>query len=224
MQVRGDPTKLKALISGWMQLPQYAEKMKRFFELAFQQTQVSVVDFADQSYPNKIGINSTTIPLLIQNAQQSFARTMLQLIADGRPLTEGVTTQRLMMTTALRELYSFLDVWEIDNDGKVTDRFRKSHPALALTIEAAQGPIPIAETLDPASPNFMHWYNPDAPTADAGKVPGCGEDPIVMAASGVALHYLLYGAIDGHKASTWVQCPPFGGYRRGPSAHPGRFR
>ena len=40
----------------------------------------------------------------------------------------------------------------------------------------------------------MHWYNPDAPTADADKVPGCGEDPIVMAASGVALHYLLYGA------------------------------
>ena len=102
MQVQGDPSKLKALISGWMQLPQYAEKMKRFFELAFQQTQVSVVDFADQSYPKQIGINNTTIPLLIQNAQQSFARTMLQLIADGRPLTDGVTTQRLMMTTALR--------------------------------------------------------------------------------------------------------------------------
>jgi len=216
MQVEGDPSKLKALISGWMQLPQYAEKMKRFFELAFQQTQVSVVDFADQSYPKQIGINNTTIPLLIQNAQQSFARTMLQLIADGRPLTDGVTTQRLMMTTALRELYSFLDVWEIDDDGKVTDRFKKSHPALALTIEAAQGPIPIAETLDPASPNFMHWYNPDAPTADAGKLAGCGEDPIVMPASGVALHYLLYGAIDGHKASTGVQCPPFGGSAAAP--------
>jgi len=101
-QVQSDPTKLKALISGWMQLPQYGEKMKRFFELAFQQTQVSAVDFADQAYPKQIGINNTTIPLLIQNAQQSFARTMLQLIAAGHPLTEGMTTTQLMMTTAMK--------------------------------------------------------------------------------------------------------------------------
>ncbi len=69
-----------------------SDKMKRFFELAFQQTQVTAVDFADQAYPKQIGINNTTTPLLVQNAQQSFARTMLQLIADGQPLTEGMTT------------------------------------------------------------------------------------------------------------------------------------
>jgi hypothetical protein len=214
-QVQADPSKLKALIEGWSQLPSYAEKMKRFFELSFQQTQVSAVDFADQAYPKQISINNTTTPLLIQNAQQSFARTMLELIKQGRPLSEGVTTQRLMMTTALRELYSFLDVWEIDDDGKVTDRFKKAHPMLALTIEAAQGPIPMAETLDPNSPNFMHWYDPDAPV-DGNKVMGCGEDPIVLPASGIALHYLLYGAIDGHKSSIGTQCPPFGGTATAP--------
>lgn len=222
-QVQADPTQLKALIAGWMKLPEYTEKMKRFFELAFQQTQVSAVDFADQAYPKQIGINASTIPLLIQNAQQSFARTMLQLISDGRPLTDGVTTQRLMMTTALREMYSFLDVWEVDDDGKVTDRFKKGHPALTLTIEAAQGPIAIAETVDPASPNFMHWYNPDAPTADQAKVPGCGEDPIVMPASSASLHYLLYGAIDGHKSSSGVQCPPFAGSAAAPQLTPDDF-
>src|SRR5258707_11169275 len=45
--------------------------------------------FSDQAYPKQIGINATTIPLLIQNTQQSFARTMMQLIAAGRPLTDG---------------------------------------------------------------------------------------------------------------------------------------
>jgi hypothetical protein len=214
-QVAADPSKLKALITSWMQLPSYAEKMKRFFELAFQQTQVSAVDFADQAFPKQISINNTTTPLLIQNAQQSFARTMLELINQGRPLSEGVSTQRLMMTTAMRELYAFLDVWEIDDDGKVTDRFKKAHPMLDLTIEAAQGPIPIEQTLDPASPNFMHWYDPDAPT-DGNKVTACGEDPIVMPASGIALHYLLYGAIDGHKSSAGTQCPPFGGTAAAP--------
>ena len=62
--------------------PSTATKMLRFFELAFQQTQVTYTDFSDQAYPKQIAINSTTIPLLMQNAQESFARTMLQLIAE----------------------------------------------------------------------------------------------------------------------------------------------
>jgi hypothetical protein len=214
-QVEADPTRLKVLIGTWMQLPQYAEKMKRFFELAFQQTQVSAVDFADQAYPKQIGINNSTIPLLVQNAQQSFARTMLELINQGRPLTDGVTTQKLMMTTALRELYAFLDVWEVDDDGKITDRFKKAHPLANLTIETAAGPIPIADTLDPMSPNYMHWYNPDS-LNDGNKVMGCAEDPIVIPATGIALHYLLYGAIDGHKSSTGTQCPPYAGTAASP--------
>src|SRR4051794_8911919 len=38
-QVTANPTALKGLIAGWMQQPQYLQKMLRFFELAFQQTQ-----------------------------------------------------------------------------------------------------------------------------------------------------------------------------------------
>src|SRR5450432_2018734 len=71
-QVEADPSTLKTLIQSWMTLPQYTVKMKRFFELAFQQTQVSAVDFSDQAYPKQVDINATTTPLLVQNAQQSF--------------------------------------------------------------------------------------------------------------------------------------------------------
>ena len=151
-QVINDPTALRALIDGWMQQPAYREKTKRFFELAFQQTQVTAADFADQAYPKQIGLNNTTIPLLIQNAQQSFARTMLQLIDDGHPLTEGLTTSQLMMTTALKELYAFLDAWEVDDAGKVTDRFKLAHAGVSIIAETGAGPIPIADTLNPASP------------------------------------------------------------------------
>src|SRR5262249_31343537 len=148
------------------QLPQYQAKMERFFELAFQQTQIESTDFSDQIYPRQqIALNQTTQPLIMQNVQQSFARTALELIAEGRPLTETATTQRFMMTTALKELYSFFDVWQVDDNGKVTDRFRQANPALTITVGTAQGPIPIAETLDPTSPNYMHWYNPDVATA-----------------------------------------------------------
>lgn len=214
-QVLGNPTELKTLIAGWMQQPQYEAKMRRFFELAFQQTQISAVDFADQAYPKQIGINNTTIPLLMQNAQQSFARTMLQLTGEGRPLTDGVTTQKLMMTTALKEMYAFLDVWEVDDNGKVTDRFKQANPGLTITVGTAQGAIPLGETLDPASPNYMHWYNPDVATNDP-QVAGCTIDPIVYPPSAITLHYLLYGSLDGHRSGTGVNCPNTGGSAAAP--------
>src|SRR5262249_59137962 len=131
---------------------------------------------ADQAYPRNISINNFTTPLLVQNAQQSFARTMLTLASQGHPMTEAVTTKQLMMTTALKELYAFLDVWQVDDAGKVTDRFKQANPGLTITVETAQGPIPLAETLDPTSPNYMHWYDPDAATEDS-QIAGCAADP-----------------------------------------------
>jgi hypothetical protein len=208
--VVADPTALKGLITGWQQLPQYQTKMERFFELAFQQTQISITDFADQSYPKQLVINATTAPLLVQGAEQSFARTMLELIAEGRPLTDSVTTQKLMMTTALKELYAFLDVYEVDDDGKVTDGFVTTPPKTPVIAEAAQGPIPIADTLNPQSPNYMHWYDPDVATANSD-VASCNTDPLTFPSSSFAIHRLLYGSLDGYKSSTGVACPPFSG-------------
>ena len=204
------PAQLRALIGVWMQQPQYVAKMQRFFELAFQQTQISAADFADQTYPKPIGLNAATIPLLVQNAQESFARTMLALLAAGQPLSASATTHQLMMTTALKELYAFLDVWEVDDAGKTTDAFKKANPKLQIVVESSAGPIPLSDTLDPNSPNYMHWYDPDV-TMDAPSVAGCAEDPITMPASAQSLHYLLYGSLDGHKSSGGVVCPPTAG-------------
>ena len=208
--VVADSTALKGLVTGWQQLPEYQSKMQRFFELAFQQTQISTADFADQSYPKQLVINATTAPLLELSTEQSFARTMLELISEGRPLTDSVTTQKLMMTTALKELYAFLDVYEVDDDGKVTDGFRTTPPKTPIIAEAAQGPIPIADTLNPQSPNYMHWYDPDVATANSD-VAGCTADPLTFASSSFSIHRLLYGSLDGYKSSTGVACPPFAG-------------
>jgi hypothetical protein len=208
-QVSADPKRLAALIDGWMKLPEYQTKMLRFFELAFQQTQVSSADYTDQFYPKKIAFNDTTEPLILQNAEESLARTVLQLTAEGRPLTEALTTRRFMLTTALKELYGFLDVWEIDNGGKITDRFRGANPSLSIFAESKEGPIPIAETLDPTSPNYMHWYDQDVATANAD-MPACVEDPIVFPGSAITLHYLLYGSLDIRKAGS-TKCSNSGG-------------
>ena len=222
--VKADQAALKTLISGWMQLPQYGKKLIRFFQLAFQQTQISVLDFADQSYPRNLVINTRVAPRLVQNAQESFARTMAELlVAQRRPLTESTTVQQFMMTTALKELYGFLDVWQVNNDGTVTDRFVQAHPNLpAILVGTAQGPIPISETLNPASPNYMRWFHPDVATHNAN-VPGCAADPIRYRPSALTLHFTLYGSLDNRRTVGGVACSGVPGSVNTPQFEPSDF-
>jgi hypothetical protein len=225
-QVESDPSQLATLITGWQQLPEYTTKMMRFFELAFQQTQITAADFADQAYPHQIDANGSTQGLLLQNLQESFARTMLALTASNQPLTQAVTTHQLMMTTALKEAYAYLDAWEVDDNSDTTDYWKQANPNVSLTLENAQGPIPTAESVDPTSPNFMTWYDPDVGGAAANMVAGCNNDPIVLSgksASGSALHYLLYGTIIGWTGTGGVKCQQYGGSSKAPQLQPSDF-
>jgi hypothetical protein len=201
-EVEADSTQLKTLIHGWMALPQYQAKMLRFFELAFQQTQVTIADYSDQVYPRTADISPFTGPLLVQNASESFARTMFALVAQGAPFTQAATTTQIMMTPALMEFYAFLDDWQVDDAGNFSSRFTKANPTLKLTLEASKGPIPLSDTLDPTSPNYMHWYDPDVGTAPRLLAEGCTQDPLVYPAGGDTLHYMLVGAIPGLKGTT----------------------
>ena len=196
-QVAADPKALGGLIDGWMKLPEYQQKMMVFFELAFQQTQITAADFVDLVPPNGLG-GGRAIPLLVQNVRESFARTVLALTAEGRPLTDAFTTHKLMMTPALMELYAFLDTRRVDDAAAISDTFAAANRGLRIVMETAQGPIPIAETLDPASPNYMHWYSPDLPGLMYPDTTCNGLDPISFNANSLSLHEMLYGEIPNH--------------------------
>lgn len=201
--VAADPSKLASLIDEWMKLPEYQSKMLRFFQLAFQQTQVGDADFDDQVFPSKFSINKATTPLIVANATESFARTVLELISAGRPLTDALTTHTFMMTPALMEAYAFLDAWQIDDAGKTTDQFRVDHPGASITVTSA-GPIPIEDSLNPQSPQYLHFYYPDLAKLDAA-APGCFTDPMVYdhttnAIIGRVVQRLLQGSLDGRSS------------------------
>ena len=182
-----------------MALPQYQEKMLVFFELAFQQTQITAADFVDLIPNNGIGVG-VAIPGLVQNIRESFARTALAIVASGRPLTDAFTTKKVMMTPALMELYAFLDARHVDDNGKVSDAFAQKNPTLKLYFGTAAGPIPLAQSLDPTSPSYMHWYSPDIASV-VYPVAECNVNPIVFSANAYTLHLLLYGVVDNHKTS-----------------------
>jgi hypothetical protein len=219
--VAADPTQLKGLVTGWMTSAQYSgeyqAKMLRFFELAFQQTQVVITDFADQAFPVQADVNQSTQSLLVQNAQESFARTMIAMTQSGQPMTNAATTTSFMMTPALMELYAFFDWWQVDDAGNVTDEFKKAYPSVTITAEKSLGPIPIAESLDPMSPNYLTFYDPDLGNATL-TAEGCGQDPIAYPPSGYTLHYLLYGALVGHTlpAPSTTKCQQYGGSAAAP--------
>jgi hypothetical protein len=121
-----------------------------------------------------------------------------------------MTTQQLMMTTALKELYGYLDSMEIDDNGATFDHLRQQYRTIPIVVEAAQGPIPIAQSVDPTSPNFMHWYDPDVATAGA-QVPGCQQDPQEYGMLAITLHWLLLGGLDQRKLANGTLCPVFDG-------------
>ncbi|MCA1663093.1 MAG: hypothetical protein LC659_02260, partial [Myxococcales bacterium] len=203
-KVTADPSALASLVDGWMAMPEYQAKMMIFFELAFQQTQITGTDFSDMIPPTGLGVGGQ-IPLLLQNLRESFARTTLALVAAGRPLTDAFTTNQLMMTPALMELYAFLDVRHVADDATISDAFKSANPTLSITLEASAGPIAIADSLNPASANYMHFYN-----ANIGKLtypdPTCNTDPIVLPADAYALHLALYGGVFNHRLPTKVSC------------------
>ena len=187
--VTTDPTALKGLVDAWFVRPEAQAKLGNFFSKAFQQTQITQNDFFDQLSVD----NLTNLPLFAQ-AQESMSRTALKVIADAKPFTETVTTHTFMMTPTLMSLYLALDQAQVDDAGKASvsiplpDGTLSTTQAFWLTFRA-DTPIPLTETMDPASPNFMHFAVPMAFNCSMPQVDDTGH--VVVDASGNAMKIMV---------------------------------
>jgi hypothetical protein len=201
--VAADPAALAGLVAGWMALPQYAEKMQRFFVSAFQQDQFTynqlifqfVQYYAFQPDSRRI----------VENFQQLFARTAAQLVAEGEPFTATMTTRRFMMTPALMAAYAILDSIQVGDNYSRVEVFQRQHPA-ALTLQSARM-IPLADSVNPASPDFLTFYHPGIATSYAANCPfGTIVYPRPVAYEVVA--DLLYGGRPRQFGDNHCQPPP----------------
>jgi hypothetical protein len=210
---------LKALIQTWMttvdpnsptspMYPQgmtyYQEKMMVFFKLAFQQTQVAAIDFGNQFNPGALQPFSNKAangPLLLQNAQESFARTALQLPTGCVNATLGLgqlcgfqqsmTTQTFAMTTALKVLYALTDVWQLnDQTSGVVDTFATNPNIVNVPLYfSGVTQYKLTNTLTPKNADFMHWYIPGL---------SCPTDPLKIPYSKTEYANILYDALTGN--------------------------
>lgn len=184
--VTAEPLALNDMVDAWFVKPEAQAKLGTFFSKAFQQTQVTQSEFADQLGVDNIG----NLPVFAQ-AQESMSRTALKVIADGKPFTETLTTRTFMMTPALMSLYLALDQIQVDDANKASislplpDGTLGTAQTFWLTYRA-DAPIPLSATMDPASPDFMHFAVPMAFTCDVPQLDDTGH-VVTDAATGNAV-------------------------------------
>ena len=182
--VTADPTALRALADAWFVRPEAQAKLSTFFAKAFQQTQISQNDFLDQ-----LGVSTVSNLPVFSQAQESFSRTALRAIADGGSFAQMLTTHTFLMTPSLMSLYLALDQIQVDDAGKssislpmpdgtlrTTQAFWITYqpPADPSAMPVAANPIPLSQTLDPSSPNFMHFAAPAAFTCSMPQLDDTG--------------------------------------------------
>jgi hypothetical protein len=165
--VSQDPSALRGLVDQWMGTPQFHAKLLAFFKQAFQQTQLERGDLEDMLRLSQLP--SADQALLLRSVEESFARTALALVDEGRPFTEAVTTNRFMMNLPLMAVLAYLDAAPQDDLGRtptanswVLNKFGAKTFSFTLTtntdpVTLLATPIPFEQTVDPTSPNFMKW-------------------------------------------------------------------
>ena len=214
--VTAAPADLRALVGGWIQLPAYRAKMECFFADAFQQSQAQSQDFKSVIDD---GIYTPNDALLL-NFRQSFAKTMSALTAAGEPFTSAATTTRHMMTTAMMVYYAYTDTSMLTDatdkgSGRLMNRLYQADAKWSFTL-TAQRTIPLADSGNPASPDYLVFSLPNL-AAQYGTTENAaycsGVDPVVFAnassfAFGGNLAAWLYSFLLGQ--NFWFFDPPQG--------------
>jgi hypothetical protein len=142
---------LQELVSTWLTTDPYQAavggKLVIFFRNMFQQTGfLPTEDFKLQlltnggfDFGNVRNVGDDAFPRLVQNLQDSFAMTAWQLVKEGRPFTETLTTRRFVMTTALKSLYIQVEM--------TPDNGRTTTAGPAWMIDYSGNAIPIEQAL-----------------------------------------------------------------------------
>jgi hypothetical protein len=178
---------LQMLVSTWQTTDPYkqmfADKMVAFFRNAFQQTGFTPTeDFKIQLLQNggfdfgpfgTSAVGDDAFPRLVQNLQDSFAKTAWQIVQEGRPFTETLTTNKFVMTTALKSLYVQV---EMPADAP----FGNQNAQPAWTVDYSGNPI----ALESALQDFV--FSDEAPASGRSTTTG-GSFPTCANGSGAAM-------------------------------------
>ncbi len=157
---------LGTLIDAWQKTPEFRTRMLKFFGQAFQQTQTDPTDYVDLigQEPKQWGESA----MFLRSAEEMFARTVLQLIDEGRPFTDAMTTDRFMLNAPMMAVLGYIDAVPRNDLGAVItasvwpmQKPEMKNLSMSIVYETnaagAAVSIPWADSIDPKSPNWMRF-------------------------------------------------------------------
>lgn len=126
---------MAAAVATWQATPSAQQKILGMLSTALQQSSSAAADYEDQGIKIDTGAIGNNSALLVQNLDESMARTVLAADAQGQPFaTTAMTTHTFQMTTPMVAYYTFLDATQKSDTGKVTSTVGSAN--FATTMKA----------------------------------------------------------------------------------------
>lgn len=164
-----DTSTLRAMIDGWMTTPEFQARQLELFGQLFQQ-QISTDNLSEylDTTPNRAkAMNDRSTGRLVQSIADGFSQTAWGIVAEGRPFHEIMTTRTFMLNVPQMSMLSWLDAAPRDDLAEdLPSWILNTHDGFSVGVRWTGDAIPIGQTLNPDSPNFMTFWLPETPDAD----------------------------------------------------------
>ena len=164
-----DRAVLRTLVDGWMQTPEFEARTLEIFDQLFQQ-QVSIDNLAEylDDNPNRVkAMNDRSDGRLLVSIAKGFSLTAWDTVAQSRPFNEVLTTRTLMLNVPQMVMLAWLDGSPRDDVGDdLPSWVTQKYPDFSVGVEWTGEAIPVGQTLNPSSPNFMRFWLDVAPDAE----------------------------------------------------------
>ncbi|HEY6561775.1 MAG TPA: hypothetical protein VI072_31110 [Polyangiaceae bacterium] len=165
---RGDAAALSGLIDGWLATPEFSKRALEMLTLLFQQrTDGDDLGLYLRFRNNNILMRSEQKSGLAfrQYIEKSFAQTAWNIVAQGRPYTEVLTTRTYSLNVPLMALLARMDARPSDDlNRRQRSWIEDAYPNLSVSFTNTET-IPWADSMNPGSPNFMRFSVSGQPNA-----------------------------------------------------------
>lgn len=189
-----DPSSMSGLVDAWMATPEYESRTLELFHQLFQQD-VSTDNLAEyfELTPNKTkGMNDRADGRLLASIPESFAQTAIGIVRDDRPFTEVLTTRTFMLNVPQMVLLAYLDAAPRDDVGdNLPSPILQRYPDFTFKVKWTGTEVPIGQTLNPNSANFMTFWLDETPDQTDSCLNNLNKDYTGRAAMSQALQMLF---------------------------------
>ncbi|MEM9188013.1 MAG: hypothetical protein AAGF12_02460 [Myxococcota bacterium] len=154
-----DPAVLPGLIDTWMEHPAFEARLKEMAELLFQMGSRTddLRDHLGLGIGNRLSSFESQGAQIQASVNRTWTETVWRIVSERRDFRETMNTNTYMMNVPLMSVLAFADANPRDDFGEddpsyLFDRF----PGAQLRM-VVNGNIPLRESVDPSSPNFLRF-------------------------------------------------------------------